>query len=59
MNLAGVPILLAALASLHYAGDDGSTNGMRTVYGALGVLVILAVVIGIGVLMSGSSRPAR
>lgn len=59
MNLLGAPVLLSALATLYQKGDDGSTDGTRTIYGTIGVLVILALVIGIGQLMTGSQRSSR
>jgi hypothetical protein len=59
MNLLGAPIPLAALVSLKEVAEDGSTDPTRTLLGALGVVVIIAIVIGIGQLMTGSERSAR
>jgi hypothetical protein len=52
-------MLLAAIVSLHEIIEDGSTDGSRTVMGALALLVIIAVVIGIGQFMTGSDSTAR
>jgi hypothetical protein len=59
MNLSGGPVLLTALASLGEVVEDGSVNWQRTILGALGVLVVIALVIGIGQLMTGSARSSR
>jgi hypothetical protein len=56
MILLGAPIPLAALASLKEVAEDGSTDPTRTLLGALGVVVIIAIVIGIGQLMTGNER---
>lgn len=48
-----LPVLLSALQSLDYTGPD---SGTRTLLGVAGVLVVLAVVIGIGQMMTGSSK---
>ena len=58
MNIPGAPVPLAALVSLAEVVEDG-TDGPRTLLGALGVVVIIAIVIGIGQLMTGSARSAR
>jgi hypothetical protein len=50
---------LAAMASLHEIIEDGSTDGARTAMGALGLLVIIALVVGIGQFMSGNNSTAR
>jgi hypothetical protein len=59
MTLLGAPVPLVALASLKDVLEDGSTDGMRTVLGALGCLVVIAIVIGIGQAMTRSDRSAR
>jgi hypothetical protein len=59
MTLLGAPVPLVALASMNDVLEDGRTDGMRTLLGALGVLVIIAIVIGIGQMMTGSERSAR
>jgi hypothetical protein len=59
MNLLGALVPLASLASLHEVVEDGSTNGPRTVLGAIGVVVIIAIVLAIGHFMTGSDRSAR
>jgi hypothetical protein len=59
MNLLGAPVPLVALASLKEISEDGSTDPGRTLMGAIALLVIIAVVIGIGQFMTGSERSAR
>jgi len=59
MLLLGAHLPLAAMASLHEVIEDGSTDGSRTAMGALALLVIIALVIGIGQFMSGSGSAAR
>ncbi len=49
---------LAAMTSLHEVIEDGSTDGTRTLMGVLALLVIIALVIGIGQFMSGSGSTA-
>jgi hypothetical protein len=58
MNLLGAPVPLAALLALKEVAEDG-TDPTRTLLGALGVVVIIAIVIGIGQFMTGSERSAR
>jgi hypothetical protein len=59
MNLLGGPVLLTVLASLGEAVEDGSVNWQRTLLGALGVLVVIALVLGIGQWMTASGRSSR
>ena len=59
MNLLGAPVPLAALLALKDVSEDGSTDPGRTLMGAIGMLVIIALVIGIGQLMTGSSGSTR
>ena len=53
------PLPLVALTALKEISEDGSTDANRTLLGALAILVIFAVVIGIGQLMTGGERSAR
>ena len=59
MTLPGAPAPLAALAALNEAIENGSTDGNRTIIGAISVVVIIAIVVGIGQLMTGSARSAK
>jgi hypothetical protein len=48
------PISLAALAAPDmFSGDANGDSGTRTIVGALVILVILGVVVGIGQMMTG------
>jgi hypothetical protein len=56
---AGMNFPLVALAALKDISEDGSTDPGRTLMGALALLVIIAVVIGIGQMMTGGERTSR
>jgi hypothetical protein len=57
MNLPGAPAVLAAVSSVQaFNGDSTTDSGMRTLTGLAAMLVVLLVVIGIGVMMTGSTK---
>jgi hypothetical protein len=53
------PLPLVVLTALKDISEDGSTDASRTVIGAVAIIVIFAVVIGIGQLMTGGERSSR